>query len=81
MVSNGSITVGRDLEGNGRGLTPALFPNIQGCTEENYGNHQWAELFSPAGNQTGRLQDNRFEVFTAVTMKNAVFWDVTVWLL
>jgi hypothetical protein len=23
----------------------------------------------------------RFEVFTAVTIKNAVFWDVTVWLL
>jgi hypothetical protein len=24
-----------------------------------------------------RRRDVRFEVFTAVTMKNAVFWDVT----
>jgi hypothetical protein len=23
----------------------------------------------------------RFEVYTAVTMKNAVFWDVTLWAL
>jgi hypothetical protein len=26
-------------------------------------------------------QERRFEVFTAVTMKNGVFWDVTPWLL
>jgi hypothetical protein len=27
--------------------------------------------------QEGRLVYVRFEVFTAVTMKNGVFWDVT----
>jgi hypothetical protein len=27
------------------------------------------------GTRTGEVNDVRFEVFTAVTMKNAVFWD------
>jgi hypothetical protein len=36
------------------------------------------DLFTATlGNSTGKVKYVRFEVFTAVTMKNCVFWDAT----
>jgi hypothetical protein len=35
------------------------------------------EYFTNENNPQGNMKFVRFDVFTAVTMKNGVFWDVT----
>jgi hypothetical protein len=61
-----------------------------GTSERNYtaraGSGKWrllrdvklAGVSAASGTRTDYVQSVRFEVFTAVTMKNGVFWDVTL---
>jgi hypothetical protein len=68
-----------DMERSGRGLIEERSWDCLGGTEENH--EKTARIHGiSAGTRTVNLPNTIqcviFEVFTAVTMKNGVFWDV-----
>jgi hypothetical protein len=59
-------------------LGHSVLPKCEFLTKQNIPLEEYQKCFS-ASDRTARIRVDqfvRFEVFTAVTMKNAVFWDV-----